>query len=261
MAVSIHMKVLLMGDSWSVGCWRTLNNRNRVYHRGITHYLESAGHSVEVLGQGGSHNPTQLRSLQSHSQLDHDLIVWIWTDAVREYDWWHEHGSHNLYNLHRDQELWVQHQINEWQPDLWRSMRVVGGNAPLYTDWPCEQLSSWCHAMGHIWLDHPTIDPVNWRDYVNWCNGVNTVGRLDFADSPQFNHVHELWWSFIEPFTHKHKAHHMEFLQRSQDRQSLLVHGAEHDQHMMGMMGEDLHPNPKAHEWLTNWVLGTCKND
>jgi len=81
------------------------------------------------------------------------------------------------------------------------------------------------------------------------------VGNRDYADSPEFSHVHQMWSRFIRPFSHDHKKHHMDFLQRSQDRQTLLVYGADHQQFKQGMMGEDLHPNPDAHKWLTEWIL------
>ena len=262
------MNILIMGDSWAAGCWKDvkirgddgqLTNRFTNYHQGIGRFMREDGHTVEWIAKGGSHNITQLWTLQSLIHLNFDLIVWLWTDCIREYDWYREHqqGVHDLYDIHRNTELWVQDQITEWQPDLWSKMRIIGGCAPLMTEWPCEQLTSWCSAQGHIWIDHPTVDPVNWRDFVNWCNGKNTIYRLDHPEAPEFSHVHQMWWSFIAPFTHSHKAHHMEFLQRSQDRQTRLVYGSDHDQYMKGMMGEDLHPNLDSHRWLKNWVYST----
>ena len=274
-----------MGDSWSVGAWHDSNcviteenedqfrdllrmataygwtddqmGQNQVYHRGISQFLEDQGHSVELLGLAGSHNITQFRRMRDSDDHAYDLIVWLWTDCIREYDWYqrHQRGIHNLYDIHRATEQWVIKQINEWRPDLWDRMVMIGGNAPLMLDWPCTQLSSWCSEMGHIWIDHPTVDPVNWRDFVNWCNGRLTIGKEDYADSPQFTHVHQMWDEFIRSFSHSHKQHHMDFLQRSHDRMSLLVYGAEHDAWGKGMMGHDLHPNPLAHEWLTQWIL------
>ena len=258
-----------MGDSWSVGCWKDVKNRDEggvlknrftCYHQGISRFLRDDRHQVELIGQGGSHNITQLWRLQSRLDLSQfDLIIWLWTDCIREYHFFQEHqqGIHNLYDIHRNTETWVQDQITEWEPKLWRKIRIVGGCAPLMTEWPCTQLSSWCSAMGHIFIDHPTVDPVNWRDFVNWCNGVRTVGNRDLSDSAEFSHIHQMWTDFIRPFTHDHKQHHMEFLQRSQDRQSLLVYGADHKQLLKGMMGQDLHPNPEAHRWLLNWVYST----
>jgi len=34
-----------------------------------------------------------------------------------------------------------------------------------------------------------------------------------------------------------------------------LVYGDDNEQFKQGMMGEDLHPNPEAHQWLTDWIL------
>ena len=253
------MRVMILGDSWSVGCWHEQDNRNQVYHRGISQYLEDQGHTVEMMGRGGSHNVTQLLQLQSYIDLDYDLYIWLWTDCLREYDWYqtHQQGIHNIYDIHRNTELYVQSEIERFKPDIWDRMVMIGGNAPLMTEWPCTHMRSWCEEMGYIpsGQDHPTVDPVNWRDFVNWCTGKLTVGNRDYADSPEFSHVHQMWSRFIRPFSHDHKKHHMDFLQRSQDRQTLLVYGADHQQFKQGMMGEDLHPNPDAHRWLTEWIL------
>ena len=276
---------MILGDSWSVGAWHEHDidqteasrrdgqtliqmvrswgwtddqmGQNKVYHRGISQFLEDDGHSVELVGQGGSHNITQLMRLQSYIDLDYDLYIWLWTDCLREYDWYrhNQQGVHNIYDIHRNTELYVQSEIEAYRPDIWDRMVMIGGNAPLMTEWPCRQLTSWCSAMGYTWIDHPTVDPCNWRDFVNWCHGRYTIGKEDYTDHEDFSHVHQLWWSWIKSFTHSHKQHHMDFLQRSQDRQSLLVYGAEHDQLGKGMMGHDLHPNPDAHRWLTEWIL------
>ncbi len=258
-----------MGDSWSVGCWKNVKHRDdggvlkeqyTNYHQGIGKFLREDRHDVYWIGKGGSHNITQMWTLQSLIDLEsYDLIIWLWTDCIREYHFFkeHQHGIHNLYDIHRNTETWVQSQITEWEPNLWRKIRIIGGCAPLMTEWPCKQLSSWCAAMGHIYIDHPTVDPANWRDFVNWCNGKDTNYRLDHPEAPEFSLIHDMWWQWIHPFTHDHKQHHMEFLQRSQDRQSLLVYGADHQQQFKGMMGEDLHPNPEAHRWLLNWVYST----
>ena len=258
-----------MGDSWSVGCWKNVKHRDdggvlkeqyTNYHQGIGKFLREDRHDVYWIGKGGSHNITQMWTLQSLIDLEsYDLIIWLWTDCIREYHFFkeHQHGIYNLYDIHRNTETWVQSQITEWEPNLWRKIRIIGGCAPLMTEWPCKQLSSWCAAMGHIYIDHPTVDPANWRDFVNWCNGKDTNYRLDHPEAPEFSLIHDMWWQWIHPFTHDHKQHHMEFLQRSQDRQSLLVYGADHQQQFKGMMGEDLHPNPEAHRWLLNWVYST----
>ena len=248
---------MILGDSWSVGCWHEQDNRNQVYHRGISQYLEDQGHTVEMVGRGGSHNVTQLMKLQGYIDLDYDLYIWLWTDCLREYEWYrtHQQGIHNIYDIHRNNELHVQSEITAYRPDIWDRMVMIGGNAPLMTEWPCVHLKSWCAEMGYIQQDHPTVDPVNWRDFVNWCTGKLTIGNQDYADSPEFTHVHHMWWQFIRSFSHSHKQHHMDFLQRSQDRQTQLVYGADHQQFKQGMMGDDLHPNPDAHKWLTDWIL------
>ena len=253
------MRVMILGDSWSVGAWHEQDNRNQIYHRGISQYLEDQGHSVEMVGKAGSHNTTQLNLMKSYIDLDYDLYIWLWTDCLREYDWYREHqqGIHNIYDIHRNTELYVQSEISQYRPDIWDRMVMIGGNAPLMTEWPCVHMRSWCEAMGYVETgqDHPTVDPVNWRDFVNWCNGKLTIGNQDYDDTDDFSHVHQMWWNWIKTFAHPHKQHHMDFLQRSQDRQRLLVQGADHAQLGKGMMGHDLHPNPEAHEWLTEWIL------
>lgn len=256
------MQVTIMGDSWAKGCWRESEGHMQVYHTGINQLFDNRGDSVTTLAQGGSHNHTQWQRLAEHdSARQSDLIVWLWTDTLRGYDWWQHHAPTecNLYQQQIQQEQWIQAQISA-QTDLkWHQFVIIGGNAPLLTDWPCVHLKSWCAEMAYIDQDHATIDPVNWRDFVNWCNGKNTVGPRDYADSPQFNHVHQMWYEFIRSFSHEHKQHHMDYLQRSQDRQSLLVNGADHKQLNLGMMGEDLHPNLKAHKWLIQWILDTLQ--
>ena len=231
----------------------------QVYHRGMSQYLEDQGHTVEMVGKGGSHNITQLNLMKSYIDLDYDLYIWLWTDCLREYAWYREHqqGIHNIYDIHRNTELYVQSEITTYRPDIWDRMVMIGGNAPLMTEWPCVHLKSWPEAMGHIETgqDHPTVDPVNWRDFVNWCNGRLTVGVEDYDDTDDFSHVHQMWWQWIKSFGHPHKQHHMDFLQRSQDRQRRLVYGDDDLQFKQGMMGDDLHPNPEAHEWLTEWIL------
>ena len=253
------MRVMILGDSWSVGAWHEQDNRNQVHHRGISQYLEDQGHSVEMVGKAGSHNTTQLNLMKSYVDLDYDLYIWLWTDCLREYAWYREHqqGIHNIYDIHRNTELYVQSEISQYRPDIWDRMVMIGGNAPLMTEWPCTHMRSWPEAMGHIETgqDHPTVDPVNWRDFVNWCNGKLTIGNQDYDDTDDFSHVHQLWWQWIKSFAHPHKQHHMDFLQRSQDRQTQLVYGVDHQQFKQGMMGDDLHPNPDAHEWLTEWIL------
>ena len=282
------MRVMIMGDSWSVGAWHEHDNNpnqsnhaeslqdikdlheraiqwgyqdtgvghNHNYHAGMAHFLREQGHTVEVIGKGGSHNITQMQTLQSYITLDYDLYIWLWTDCLREYDWYRTHQKkvHDIYHIHENQERWCQMRITETHPDLWSKMVVIGGNAPLMTEWPCVHMRSWPEAMGHIETgqDHPTVDPVNWRDFVNWCNGRLTIGNQDYDDTDDFSHVHQMWWNWIKTFAHPHKQHHMDFLQRSQDRQTLLVQGADHSQLGQGMMGFDLHPNPDAHEWLTD---------
>ena len=285
---------MILGDSWSVGAWHEhdvkynpnphldghfdrdavnqLTERakgwgwvdpgtghNANYHAGMAHFLREQGHTVEMVGKAGSHNITQLNLMKSYIDLDYDLYIWLWTDCIREYDWYREHqqGIHNIYDIHRNTELYVQSEIQAYRPDIWDRMVMIGGNAPLMTEWPCTHMRSWPEAMGHIETgqDHPTVDPVNWRDFVNWCNGQLTIGKEDYDDTDQFSHVHQLWWQWIKSFAHPHKQHHMDFLQRSQDRQTLLVQGADHSQLGRGMMGFDLHPNPDAHEWLTDWIL------
>lgn len=270
---------MIMGDSWSVGAWtssdvdlqltsrqdakrlyrkvRSQGHRGTkkvsLYHQGMQHFLESQGHQVDQIGQGGSTNSVQLDRLMQHSDLDHDIIVWLWTDSVRDYEWYrnHQQGVHNLYDLHRNQETWCQDQIDAWQPDVWNRLIIVGGNAPLYTDWPCTQMNSWCEAMGYIQEDHATIHPVNWRDFVNFCNGILTRGKTNEG----YLGRNYSWWQWIRSFSHEHKQHHMDFLKRSQHREQVLVHGEQHDQLGKGMMGNDLHPNVEAHEWLTQWIL------
>ena len=146
---------------------------------------------------------------------------------------------------------------------------MIGANAPLLTAWPCRHMKSWCESQGHIASDHATVDPVNWRDFVNWHNGVHTVGNRDLSDSDQFSHIHQMWIDFIAPFTHEHKAHHMEYLEQSQLRQTVLLHGTSQyprifdseRKHHKSMMGTDLHPNLDSHRWLTNWILDAYKND
>ena len=274
------MRVMIMGDSWSVGAWHGSNQdlqlasrqdakrlyrkvksqgyhgqTNNLYHRGIQHFLESRGHQVDHMGEAGSTNSAQLRRLIGHSDPDHDLIVWLWTDSVRDYEWYrnHQQGVHNLYDLHRNQETWCQNQIDAWQPAVWNRLIIVGGNAPLYTDWPCVHMRSWCEAMGYIKQDHPQVNPVNWRDFVNFCNGTLTRGRENEGDYVRYHR----WWQWIRSFSHEHKQHHMDFLAESTARTKLLVYGDQNDQLGKGMMGDDLHPNVEAHEWLTQWVLQT----
>ena len=89
------------------------DNRNQVHHRGISQYLEDQGHSVEMVGKAGSHNTTQLNLMKSYIDLDYDLYIWLWTDCLREYDWYREHqqGIHNIYDIHRNTELYVQSNI------------------------------------------------------------------------------------------------------------------------------------------------------
>ena len=271
---------MIMGDSWSVGAWHGSNQdlqlasrqdakrlyrkvksqgyhgqTNNLYHRGIQHFLESQGHQVDHMGEAGSTNSAQLRRLIGHSDPDHDLIVWLWTDSVRDYEWYrnHQQGVHNLYDLHRNQETWCQNQIDAWQPAVWNRLIIVGGNAPLYTDWPCVHMRSWCEAMGYIKQDHPQVNPVNWRDFVNFCNGTLTRGRENEGDYVRYHR----WWQWIRSFSHEHKQHHMDFLAESTARTKLLVYGDQNDQLGKGMMGDDLHPNVEAHEWLTQWVLQT----
>ena len=281
-----------MGDSWSVGAWHETDlkygehnadseiiqqasdldararqwgftdtgvGHNVNYHPGLKLFLTQAGHDVEMLGKAGSHNITQMQHLQSLIRLDYDQIIWLWTDCLREYDWYRENqqGVHDIYDIHINQELWCQEQISNWRPDIWHRMTVIGGNAPLQTEWPCTQMNSWAEEMGHMprGQDHATVDPVNWRDFVNWCTGKLTIGKLDYDDTDQFSNVHELWWAWIKSFSHSHKQHHMDFLKRSQHREQVLVHGEDHHQLGKGMMGHDLHPNPDAHKWLTEWIL------
>ena len=47
----------------------------------------------------------------------------------------------------------------------------------------------------------------------------------------------------------------MDYLDLSHERQRRLVYGDDNEQFKQGMMGEDLHPNPEAHQWLTDWIL------
>ena len=267
-----------MGDSWSVGAWHGVNvdyemasrqdvkrlhrkvrsqgyrgTKYSLYHKGIQHFFESQGHQVDQIGLGGSTNSVQLDRLMQHSDLDHDVIVWLWTDSVRDYEWYrnHQQGVHNLYDLHRNQETWCQDQIDAWQPAVWNRLIIVGGNAPLYTDWPCTRMNSWCESMGYIKQDHPQVNPVNWRDFVNFCNGILTRGKENEGDFVRYHR----WWPWIRSFSHEHKQHHMDFLAKSTERTKLLVYGEQHDQLGKGMMGDDLHPNPEAHKWLSDWIL------
>ena len=255
---------MILGDSWSVGAWHEHDNRNQVHHRGISQYLEDQGHSVEMVGKAGSHNTTQLNLMKSYIDLDYDLYIWLWTDCLREYAWYREHqqGIHNIYDIHRNTELYVQSEITTYRPDIWDRMVMIGGNAPLMTEWPCVHMRSWCEAMGHIETgqDHPHVDPVNWRDFVNWCCGKYTKGKQPDMKSSVVK-------AFIRSFSHDHKQHHMDFLTQSEERHDLLVYGTTdpsytnwhkrsgRKQFQKGMMGEDLHPNPKAHKWLTEWIL------
>ena len=274
-----------MGDSWSVGAWR-MTSHHHCYHDGVSHYLREKGHSVTVIGRGGSDNITQLEKMQTHTEhhqlnQDWDHIIWLWTDCLRECNWYHAHqpGIHNIYDIHSNQEQWVQAQITKRNPDLWSKIIMIGGQAPLMTEWPCVHLKSWCEAMGHIETgqDHPYVDPVKWRDFVNWCNGRPAMGNQSYDDTDDFSHVHQMmwqWihvhqmmWQWIRSFSREHKQHHIDFLQRSQERHDLLVYGttkpsytnwnnrSRRKQFRKGMMGEDLHPNLKAHKWLTDWIL------
>ena len=257
-----------MGDSWSVGAWHTTSHYH-CYHDGVSHYLRDQGHSVTVIGESGSGNIKQLKKMQKHTehrQLNQnwDHIIWLWTDCLREYAWYraHQPGIHNIYDIHSNQEQWVQAQITKRNPDLWSKIIMIGGCAPLMTEWPCKQLNSWCEAMGHIETgqDHPHVDPVNWRDFVNWCCGKYTKGKQPDMKSSVVK-------AFIRSFSHDHKQHHMDFLTQSEERHDLLVYGTTEPsytnwhkrsgrkQFQKGMMGEDLHPNPKAHKWLTEWIL------
>lgn len=230
-----------MGDSWSVGAWHTTSHYH-CYHDGVSHYLREQGHSVTVIGRGGSSNIKQLKEMQMLNQ-DWDHIIWLWTDCLRNHDWYREHqpGIHNIYDIHSNQEQWIQAQITKRNPDLWSKIIMIGGCAPLMTEWPCKQLNSWCEAMGHIEHDHPTVDEADWRD-------------------------------FVQSFSHDHKQHHMDFLTQSEERHDQLVYGTTkpsytnwhkrsgRKQFQKGMMGEDLHPNPKAHRWLTEWILNKIQD-
>ena len=276
-----------MGGSWSVGSWRTTSHYH-CYHDGVSHYLREQGHSVTVIGESGSGNIKQLKKMQKHTehhQLNQnwDHIIWLWTDCLRNHHWYRKHqkGVHNIYHIHENQEQWVQDQITKRNPDLWSKIIMIGGSAPLYTDWPCKQLNSWCEAMGYVETgqDHPTVDPVDWRDFVNWCCGKYTKGK-----QPDMKFSHWFQGAFIRLFSHDHKQHHMDFLKQSEERHNLLVYGTTkpsytiqiryqdwhkrpgrkqlqkylkflQEDRVASMMGEDLHPNPKAHKWLTNWIL------
>jgi len=270
------MLITVMGDSWASGCWHESDGRTQLYHTGLNQQLTDAGHHVITLARGGSTNDDQWSRLQNHSDRfmtpteqrdarrygyasarDADLFVWLWTDTLRGYDWWQLHAphQHNLYDQQRQQEQWIQSSIDAQTHLKWHQFVMIGGNAPLLTDWPCRSMRSWCEAMGYITEDHATIDPVNWRDFVNWCNGKSTVGNRDYADSPEFTHVFQMWEKFIRSKSHDHKQHHMDYLDLSHERQRRLVYGDDNEQFKQGMMGEDLHPNPEAHQWLTDWIL------
>ena len=275
MLLSIHMQITIMGDSWASGCWKeskTDPGRMYIHHTGINQLLTEQGHSVITLAIPGSHNHTQWQILLDHPKAQSsDLIVWLWTDTLRGYDWWQTHCADepNLYAQQQSQEQWIQQAVTSHIDLNWSQFCVIRANAPLLTAWPCRHMKSWCESQGHIESDHATVDPVNWRDFVNWHNGVHTVGNRDLSDSDQFSHIHQMWIDFIAPFTHEHKAHHMEYLEQSQLRQTVLLHGPSQyprifeskPKHHKSMMGIDLHPNLDSHRWLTNWILDAYKND
>jgi|TARA_R110000851_G_scaffold305313_1_gene463367 hypothetical protein len=256
------MKFLIMGGSWSVGAWHTTSHYH-CYHDGVSHYLRDQGHSVTVIGQGGSSNISQLKEMQTHTkhrQLNQnwDHIIWLWSDCLRNHHWYRKHqkGVHNIYHIHENQEQWVQDQITKRNPDLWSKIIMIGGSAPLYTDWPCKQLDSWAEAMGYIEHDHPHVDQADWRDFVNWCCGKYTYATNEKQDYMKSSVLK----AFIRSFSHDHKQHHMDFLKQSEERYNLLVYGDDNQQYQKGMMGEDLHPNPEAHAWLTEWILNKIQD-
>lgn len=83
------MKILLAGDSWGCGVWRTSKTPSiplsGVVHTGIEQFLKDDGHDVLNISWGGANNTDIIkRMLPLVYRYSFDYVFYIKTDPLRE---------------------------------------------------------------------------------------------------------------------------------------------------------------------------------
>lgn len=74
------MKILIEGDSWGVGCWAGYDNK--IYHPGLTQYLNEEGYSVDNWSTGGK----RIYELLNQPINEYDYIFVFLPDPLRGFD-------------------------------------------------------------------------------------------------------------------------------------------------------------------------------
>ena len=78
------MRILISGDSWGCGEWGVdIDNKYKVMHKGIEHYLLNDGHIVENISVPGSSIADAIQNLKKNNISEYDFAIFFQTDPLR----------------------------------------------------------------------------------------------------------------------------------------------------------------------------------
>jgi len=81
------MKFFILGDSWGIGEWQTIDGLTTcVPNSGVDYYLGQSGHTITNVSAGSASNFGQLRHAYwtLKKQSDYDYIIWFHTEPSRD---------------------------------------------------------------------------------------------------------------------------------------------------------------------------------